>query len=223
MSNQTIESKRKVTDGALRNKERTMQKMIDAVGEVLRQKGYVGLSINNIVKQAKVDRKLVALYFGDVNNLIDEFLHRRDYWMTKVAPKLNAIVEGSEKFGQQEITSILQTLYDEIDISPDFQRILSWEVCEYQDKLRALADKREALGTELFKLTDQDFAATNVDLRAILALQVAGIYYIILHAKSTGSNFCEIDVNTLEGKKAIKGALATIVQLVYKEANLNRS
>lgn len=223
MSNQTKEIKRKVTDGALRNKERTMQKMIDAVGEVLKEKGYVGLTISNIVKQAKVDRKLVALYFGDVNNLIDEFLNRRDYWMTKVAPKLNAIVEGSEIFGENEITSILQTLYDEIDISPDFQRILSWEVCEYQDKLRTLADKREALGTELFKLTDKDFSATNLNLRAILALQVAGIYYIILHAKSIGSNFCEIDVNTSQGKAYVKEALATIVQLVYKESNAQKN
>ncbi|SOD11726.1 TetR/AcrR family transcriptional regulator [Pedobacter xixiisoli] len=223
MSHQTTESKRKITDGMVRNKERTKKKMLEAVGDVLKEKGYAGLTINNIVKKAGVDRKLIALYFGSLNNMIEEYLIQRDYWMTKVAPKLNAIVDSTGVFGEHEIVSILHTLYDEIDSSPDFQKILSWEVCEYQDKLRALADKREELGTALYKLTDKDFEGTNLNLRAIIALQVAGIYYMILHAKSTGSNFCEIDINTKEGQQLIKEALTKIVALVYNEAGIQNT
>lgn len=217
MSNSTLENKRKITDGIVRNKERTKQKMIDAVGEVLKEKGYAGLTINNIVNQAKVDRKLVGLYFGNVNHLIEEFLHHRDYWMTKVAPKIQTVVEQTNNFGQNEITSILHTLYDEVSNSTDLQKILSWEVSEYQDKLRTLADSREELGKELFKLTDKDFAGTNIDLRAILALQISGIYYLILHANANGSTFCGIDIKTADGQKSIKDALVTVVDLVYKE------
>lgn len=217
MSNETAENKRKVTDGALRNKERTKQKMVDAVGEVLKEKGYAGLTINNIVNKAKVDRKLVALYFGDINNLIEEYLNKRDYWMSKVAPKIQSIVENAEGFGQNEITSILHTLYDEVSKSADLQRILSWEISEHHDKLRELADNRETLGNELFKATDKDFKDNNINLRAILALQIAGIYYLILHASANGSTFCGVDINTSEGQKSIKDALVTVVDLVYKE------
>mgnify|MGYP003574937648 CR=1 FL=1 len=215
------EDRKKTTSGTIRNKERTKQRMIEAVGEVLKEKGYPGLTINNIVNKAKVDRKLVAHYFGDINNLIEEYLNKRDYWMSKVAPKIQSIVEKAENFGQNEIVSILHTLYDEISKSADLQRILSWEISERHDKLRELADNREALGTELFNITDKDFKGTNINLRAILALQIAGIYYLILHASVNGSTFCGIDVNTADGQKSIKEALVTVVDLVYKDAVKN--
>lgn len=213
------EDRTKTTAGTTRNKERTKQRMIDAVGEVLKEKGYSGLTINNIVRKANVDRKLIAHYFGDVNNLIEEYLNNRDYWMNKVAPKIQGIVEKAEGFGQNEITSILHTLYDEVSKSADLQRILSWEVSEYQDKLRALADNREILGEELFKATDKDFKGTGIDLRAILALQISGIYYLVLHANANGSTFCGIDIKTTDGQKSIKEALVTVVDLVYKEVS----
>lgn len=213
------EDRTKTTAGTTRNKERTKQRMIDAVGEVLKEKGYSGLTINNIVRKANVDRKLIAHYFGDVNNLIEEYLNNRDYWMNKVAPKIQGIVEKAEGFGQNEITSILHTLYDEVSKSADLQRILSWEVSEYQDKLRALADNREILGEELFKATDKDFKGMGIDLRAILALQISGIYYLVLHANANGSTFCGIDIKTTDGQKSIKEALVTVVDLVYKEVS----
>lgn len=213
------ENRTKTTAGTTRNRERTKQRMIDAVGEVLKEKGYAGLTINNIVKKANVDRKLIAHYFGNVNSLIDEYLYQRDYWMTKVAPKLSSIVSEAGTFGKQEAISILHTLYDEVRLSPDFQRILSWEVSEYQDNLRALSESREALGRELFKLTDKDFNKTDINFRAIIALQIAGIYYLIMHAKVNGSTFCEIDINTKTGSDAIKEALVKVVGLVYKEVS----
>ncbi|GAA4180530.1 hypothetical protein [Sphingobacterium ginsenosidimutans] len=41
MNNQGVAgSSRKTTDGAIRNKERTMQKIISPVGEVLKVQGY---------------------------------------------------------------------------------------------------------------------------------------------------------------------------------------
>ncbi|RQO30986.1 TetR/AcrR family transcriptional regulator [Taibaiella sp. KBW10] len=209
---------RKVTDGAIRNKARTKKKLLDAVGEVLRTKGYTGLSIRNIVETAGVDRRLIYLYFGGVDELIEAYLNEKDYWMSQISPKTEAIVAKAEQFGQKEITAILHTMYEEVSKSADLQKILCWEISEPQARLRELADNREELGKQLFKLTDSDFSGTDVNLRAVLALQIAGIYYLILHAQSNGSTFCEIDINTPKGKKAIKLALEKVMELVYKEA-----
>jgi len=195
-----------------------MQKMIHAVGEVLKEKGYSGLTAKNIIKKAEVDRKLIADYFGNLNNLIEAYITGNDYWMAKVAPKLQSIVSGSERFASDEIISILHLMFDEVNTSADLRSILIWETSEYQEKLRQLADNREALGTALFKITDKDFSGTDIDQRAILALQIAGIYYLILHAKACGSTFCEIDILTPKGEKAIKDALTKVVTLIYKDA-----
>lgn len=195
-----------------------MQKMIDAVGQVLKEWGYVGLSAKNICHAAGVDRKLISEYFGDVNSLIEAYITGNDYWMAKVAPKMQAIVSEAERFAADEIISILHLMYDEVNTSIDLQRILVWEISEYQEKLRQLADNREALGTALFQITDRDFAGTDINQRAMLAVQIAGIYYLILHAKACGSTFCEIDIKTSEGEKAIKEALTKIVSIMYASA-----
>ncbi|MDQ8005644.1 MAG: TetR/AcrR family transcriptional regulator [Pedobacter sp.] len=211
------EDRKKIANGTTRNKERTKQRMIDAVGEVLKEKGYAGLTINNIVKRANVDRKLVAHYFGNVNHLIDEYLYQRDYWMTKVAPKLSAIISQAEEHREQVIVSLLHTLYDEISGSPDFQKILSWQVSEYQDSLRNLVESREDLANVFFKITDSDFEGTDINFRAMCAILISGIYYLILSANVNGAPFCEIDINTDEGRDAIKNSLSKMVSLIYND------
>lgn len=218
-----INRPRKITDGVIRNKERTMQKMITAVGQVLKEKGYAGLTPNNIVRKAGVDRKLIIDYFGNLNNLIEAYLIRSDYWMNKVAPKLQAIVSESERFAANEIISILHTLFGEVNTSTDLQKILVWEISEYQERLRELVDRKEALGTALFQVTDKDFTGTDINQRAVLALQIAGIYHLILHANACGSTFCEINIKTPEGEKAVKDALAKIITLIYEDAQAQQA
>lgn len=206
---------RKVTDGALRNKERTKQKWINAVGQVLREKGHGGLTIKNITEQAGLDRRLITLYFGDVNQLINEYLNTQDYWMSQVAPKFAAILEGAEHIGPDTLISILHTLLDTLDGSDDLQKILAWEVSTVQPVLRELADARELMSAPMFELLDTVYPNTSINLRGIIALQIAGIYYLVLHGKNNGSTFCEIDITTPEGKVAIKAALAQIVKMMY--------
>ena len=53
-----------------------------------------------------------------------------------------------------------------------------------------------------------------------MAVQIAGIYYLNLHAKSNRSTFCEIELNSEEGKKQIKEALALMMKMVYEKRNL---
>ena len=209
---------RKETAGAIRNKERTQQKLINAVGAVLKEKGYAGISIPNIIKKAKVDRRLIYTYYGGLDNLVEEYLNSRDYWMTKVAPKVQEIAFKSEHFGEKQIVEILHTLYDAVDGSVDLQKMILWQISEYHDKLRALVDNREKLGEPLFKATDADFKDTGINLRPMLAVQIAGIYYLVLHSKSNKSTFCEINLETEEGKNQIKEAIAKMMELVYEKS-----
>ncbi len=61
---------RKITDGDIRNKERTKLKLIDAVAEIIQTEGYTKLGINHIARMAGVHKKSVYRYFGSVSNLI---------------------------------------------------------------------------------------------------------------------------------------------------------
>ena len=209
---------RKVVEGSVRSKERTKQKLIDAVGEVLKEKGYSALTINNIAQKAKVDRRLISLYFGSLDNLLEEYLNSRDYWMTKVAPMMAGIVEQSGEFGVKELIDALNVLYDSLGSSAELQKMLVWQVSEDHPKLRELAERRDKLSAPFFEPADKKFEGSGINLRAIVALQIAGIYFISLHAKMNKAPFCEIQVETEDGKAQIKQALETIMGLVYEKA-----
>ena len=98
------------------------------------------------------------------------------------------------------------------------QKIIHWELGEKNKVLRKVSDSRETLGEELFRLVEPAFEASDIDIRAMLALQIGGLYYLSLHAKANGSLFCGIDINHPEGKERISKALKKVVELCYKEA-----
>ena len=70
-------------------------------------------------------------------------------------------------------------------------------------------------GLTFFALADKELKGKNIDLRAVAGLLVGGIYYMVLHAKSTDSLFCEIDINKPEGMKRIKDAISLILKNTY--------
>lgn len=160
---------------------------------------------------------LKSMYFGNINNLIEEYLNSRDYWMSKVAPKMNNLGEHAEEFGVNELIEALHLLYDSMGNSLELQKMIVWQLSEYHPKLKELAERRDLLSDSFFKPTDKIFQGTDINLRAIVALQIAGIYFLTLHGQNNKAPFCEIQVDTEDGKSQIKKAIETIMSLVYEK------
>ena len=99
----------------------------------------------------------------------------------------------------------------------ELQQILLWELSEPNPVLRKISDDREALGELLFQFVEPAFKETSLDLRAILAVLISGVYYSALHAVNNGSTFCGIDVMQPEGQERIKGALSQVMNLCYEK------
>jgi AcrR family transcriptional regulator len=60
--------------GIKNDKERSKEKLIEAVGTVIRKYGYTGLTVSNISACADVKRRLINLYFGGLDTAISFFL-----------------------------------------------------------------------------------------------------------------------------------------------------
>lgn len=203
---------RKVTDGPIKNKERTKQKLIQAVGQIFEKEGYAGLNTVKIARASKVDRKLIYLYFGSLENLIEHYFMERDFWIPPYNEYISKLLIQNQPLTRENILTILKGQLENMMINKIFQKTILWEISEKNKLTRAISDERENVGEQLFKLTK---GHSNTDLRAILALQIAGIYYLALHAKMNGSTFCGIDINQPEGKKRIEKALAQILADTY--------
>lgn len=207
---------RKKTDGQIKNKERTKEKLINAVGEIIVKEGYSKLGVNNIARYALVDKKLIYRYFGSLDELIACYFRKRDFW-TKLHETVFENTElNFEDYGKNMSSSFLVKLFDSLKNFEETRKIILWEISEKNnDHLKRLSYERELLGSDLFKNTDPWFENSNLDLRACYAILLGGVYYLSLHSKATGGEFCEIDINKDEGETRIKKALVDIIELIY--------
>lgn len=203
---------RKKYQGEVNDKERSKLKLINAVGKVLRDKGYTGLTATNIAKSAGLSRRLITIYFESVDNLIETYVRDKDYWTAASGNLAVMMNEDKDRDTKKIIDYLLQNQLDYFYNNPEMQKIILWEISEKTKIMYKVCEDREQLGLEIFELADLEFEGSTIDIRAVTALLVAGIYYMVLHAKSTDTLFCDIDINQPEGMQRIKNAISLILQ-----------
>ncbi|MDY0931386.1 TetR/AcrR family transcriptional regulator [Chryseobacterium sp. CFBP8996] len=205
---------RKVVQGPIRDKEKTKQKLLNAVGKILKTKGYSGLMVSKIAAVAGFDKKLIYEYFGSTDKLIDEYIKSQDYW-SRFEPDGNVdLSDGGKEMSKLAILNQFESLKK----NKELQKILVWEMSESRPILKKLLDQREEVGEELFKnITDPHFGDKSEEYRAITAILVAGIYHLNLYTGHNGTTFCGIEMKTEEGRKKIEKALVDIIDFAYNK------
>ena len=207
---------RKVTDGPVRNKERTKENLISALGEILKKDGFSGLNISRVAEKAKVDRRLIYDYFGSLEGLVKEYLNTNDYW--KMSPEeVGDIVETSKAdAGKTLAYNVLENQFDCLIKNEEMRRIITWGLSEKLPILKALDLKREDIGNQvLTEVFDKHFEGSDKNFRALYALLMGGVYYLTLHAKMQENPFCGIDLQQPSGQEEIKKALKQFIELAY--------
>ncbi len=196
-----------------RDKNKSKQQFLDAVGTILRTKGYTALKVNNIAATAGLDKKLIYKYFGSTEQLIDEYIHSQDFWSNvtgDLVPK--EVTDGGKDF----LKRMLLEQFEFVSQNKALQKVLLWSISEERKSLKKLIDDQEANGEVLLKgISDPHFGDKASDHRAVLAILVAGLYYLNLFTEVNGSHFCGIDLKTEEGRSKIRQATSFLVEQTY--------
>lgn len=206
---------RKVYSGPLRDKARTQDRLINTVGSVLEKRGYAGLTLANVGKASGLDRKNIYNYFGNFETLIKAYIDKKEFWKVESKNKIADILETSGTINKAQITDLLQDQFVTLMEDPGLQKIIHWEMAENSELLRTVADDRERVGEELFKILEKDFVGNEAKMRSSFAMILGGIYYLTIHASSNGSTICGIDVNTEEGSQIVKETLDEMIAFVF--------
>ena len=205
---------RKVVQGPIRDKEKTKQKLLNAVGKILKTKGYSGLMVSKIAAVAGFDKKLIYEYFGSTDKLIDEYIKSQDYWSRFELGDDADLSDG----GKQMAKIAVGKQFDDLKKNKELQKILVWEMSESRPILKKLMDQREEVGEALFKnITDPHFGNRSEEFRAIAALLVAGSYHLNMFTAHNGSTFCGIDMKSEDGRQKIKKAIEDIIEFAYNK------
>jgi AcrR family transcriptional regulator len=207
----------------MKNREETERKLKEAVGELIKQKGFNGLKISKIARLADVDRKLVYRYFRGLNGLVEAYILENDYWMLFSDILKEIIQESGPGKHQATIVAILQNQFRYFYSGQEMQRLILFEISQQNNMMQSIHKAREAHGQVMFERLSTHFADTNVDIRAITALLIGGIYYAILHARFNGGMISDIDINTEAGQQSILSALDQIIGWAFDEAKKSNS
>lgn len=210
---------RKVTDGPIRNKERTKANLIKAVGKILKKEGFPGLTLTKVADTAKVDRRLIYDYFGNLEGLVQTYLNEKDYWKINPEEVEQIVAANQADNGKALAYQVLENQFDSLINSEEMRQIITWGLCEKLPILKELDLKREQTGHQIFsELIDEKFKDSDKNFRAIYALLMGGVYYLTLHSGKLQNPFCGIDIQQESGKAEIKKAIQQLIELTYGES-----
>lgn len=184
---------------AERDRERTREAILDAVGRLLSRAAELG--INSIAKEAKVDKVLIYRYFGGLPELLDAFAQRGSYW-----PSSEELLPDPPPADVAELAAgVLIALGRAIRDRPDTQAILRWELDERNGLVDAMAAARERQAEALLP----HFAELETDIGAVGALLAAGLTYLALRSRTTDV-YNGVALNTAAGWERLEHAVAAI-------------
>ena len=193
---------------ARRTKASIEEAIEKAAKDLILKKGFVGVTVLDIIKKAKIEPITFYNRYKNQEEFYDNFVRQFDYWFNDTLKIPAELYETEEGYVQ-----IIHKLIDATADDSVMMELLRWEICETNAVTRRTAMNREFHTLPLIKPYEVQFRNSGIDIVAFTTLLIAGIYYLNLHRKC--SPFCEIDMNTEEGRKRIKEAATSLLHILY--------
>lgn len=156
-----------------KNKEQTKQRLLDAVGHIIKTEGFVGLGVNKVARLAGSSKILIYRYFGDFEQMLKTYILGKDFWANHLA-------------GDAESGTLDLPLREKINkiLTEEFSSF--YEHCE----MEAMLVNEISNDNEMIKKMIRDGSAVDKDAYAniISTLLMAGTDHLILDMKENPKN-----------------------------------
>lgn len=199
-----METKRK-----RRTKKDIEQTIQDTAVKIIENKGFSGLLVTEIISKAKIEPAVFYNRYNDINEFIDEFVKRYDYWFSDILKNCTYTDDRESMY-----RSIIKELYYSFQQNKVMQQLLRWELSTNTETSRRTAQLREFHTLPIAKEYELLFKDSPTDIVAISALILGGIYYLVLHKDL--SPFSAIDINTEEGNSRITKAIDQLSDFIFE-------
>lgn len=200
----------------LRRKKRTSAQIEEDITKfalsIIAEKGFVNVTLTEIAKAAKVEPSVFYKQYETLGDCLDKMVRKYDYWFSGIVENYKGNVYTEE--GYQYILKKLFTAFSKNKI---MQQLIRWELSDINETTLRTSQLRELHTIPLSEEFEKLFQDTSVDIRAISALVIGGIYYLILHGNLC--NFCDINVGSEEGKKRIIDTILYLSEKIFSELN----
>lgn len=188
-----------------RDKERTKNKILSAVGEIIALHGIEKLGINLVAKTSGVNKVLVYRYFDSVDGLVLEYLKKTELHVFACSYPPNDTQEGALEAKGGDLTGLMLGILRDLRNNAPVRNLLRWEMQSCKSMLPEAHNQiRERILQELQALPgDQDTGA-------LLSIVTAGIYYMVI-AGGQQDKIIGIDLQSERGWKRIENIIERII------------
>lgn len=176
----------------------------------IKKKGFSLALVTDIVKRAKIEPVVFYNRYKNLDEFYDTFVKDYDYWLSDLVRDSIENIDSEEAYSNV-IEKILNNLLSD-DIMTE---LLRWEVAEGNNITERTARLRTMHAVDIFRNFEEKHAGIGIDVTAVSALLVAGIYYMLLHKDR--SSMIGIDINQAAGKRRIVNVIREISRLIFQE------
>ena len=197
----------------LRNPDRTRRRILQAAIRLFAKHGFHAVSVDQIVGQARVNKRMVYHYFGSKDALFETALSEVYKRIEEI--EFHAVERGRSP--REKLSRLLESYFEFLDREPEFTRLLQWENLEkgrHLTKENHLLTKNPFL--ERFRAIVQDGVATG-EFRSDLDVTHLMIHFIglcfIYHSNQFSlSQSLELDLGNARVKER---GLSQVLGLVF--------
>ncbi len=176
----------------------------------IKKKGFSLALVTDIVKRAKIEPVVFYNRYKNLDEFYDTFVKDYDYWLSDLVRDSIENIDSEEAYSNVIEKILNNLLSDEI-----MTELLRWEVAEGNNITERTARLRTMHAVDIFRNYEEKHAGIGIDVTAVSALLVAGIYYMLLHKDR--SSMIGIDINQAAGKRRIVNAIREISRLIFQE------
>ncbi len=185
-----------------------------AVESVLKR-GFSGSLVSEIIKKAKIEPVVFYKRYKNLEEFFSEFVKGYDYWFSDVAKEAN-----KQETSYDQFIALIEGLQECMIEKSVMQELIRWEIAEDNDITKRTASIREMFTIPLVEKYDNLFKNSGIDFVAIATIIVSGLYYLYLHKDR--STFCNIDMNTEEGRNRINQAIKFLSEPLFNKRNMGK-
>ena len=141
-----------------------------------------------------------------------EFVKGYDYWFSDIAKEAN-----KQDSPYNQFIALIDGLQECMIEKTVMQELIRWEIAEDNEITNRTASIREMFTLPLAEKYDNIFKNSGIDFVAIATIIISGLYYLYLHKDR--STFCNIDMNTKEGRNRINQAIKFLSEPLFKNVS----
>ncbi|MBD2703640.1 TetR/AcrR family transcriptional regulator [Spirosoma sp. BT702] len=197
-----------------RNRVKTTQRIVEALEEVIAERGLEGVGVNRVAEKANVSKVLIYRYFGGMEGLLEYYVK-----MGKLFPVFTTtVLDQIRPLHESDVARIwyrqvIQT-YRYFRTFKAAREIIKASVIENDSIAETTA---RAQDEEMTRLVSQLSFVKGADIQAISAVVIGAMNYLTIMAQNDRT-MISIDLRSEEGWQRIESAVKTIYIALNKLA-----